>query len=301
MRKPIKQHFQISCFYGNIVNFSHMSRIHFSANSTSFCPFKRMGTQMPKNPRNSPFPFSHVDPHLIHQCLVPPYSPRRVTAQSVHALPHNYATKDHWLQRDTSNSPTKLPLPIRRLPPPSNTPIPWSTPLTTPNGMWIQSAISPQYTLRTDRPTDRWSRRMFCSAPLAMLIESDVLKSTCESSSECFLVASSKRDSSCSNVYYTVFVANMILPIKLIFLKLSELGLQLNILFHAHYHTHCTLFAYITLSSHKWQIMFSQITTLCANFLMIVVTMTTASTVYNQYFYLDFAVSMLFLLYGRIP
>ena len=41
----------------------------------------------------------------------------------------------------------------------------------------IQSAVLPQYTLRTDRPTDRWSRRMFrtMSAPLAMLIESDAL------------------------------------------------------------------------------------------------------------------------------
>jgi len=27
----------ISCLYGNIVNFSHSTRIHFSANNTSFC------------------------------------------------------------------------------------------------------------------------------------------------------------------------------------------------------------------------------------------------------------------------
>jgi len=41
-------------------------------------------------------------------------------------------------------------------PPPSNKPIPWPTPLTTPNGIWIQSAILPQYTFRTnrERPTD---------------------------------------------------------------------------------------------------------------------------------------------------
>jgi len=51
-------------------------------------------------------------------------------------------------------------------------------PLTVQNGIWIQSAIFPQYTLRTDRPTDRWSRRMFSnmSAPLAMLTDSDALK-----------------------------------------------------------------------------------------------------------------------------
>jgi len=32
----------ISCLYGNIVNFSQTSRIHFSANNTSFRPFKPM-------------------------------------------------------------------------------------------------------------------------------------------------------------------------------------------------------------------------------------------------------------------
>jgi len=31
------------CPYGNIANFSHTSRIHFSTNNTSFRPFKRMG------------------------------------------------------------------------------------------------------------------------------------------------------------------------------------------------------------------------------------------------------------------
>jgi len=33
-------------------------------------------------------------------------------------------------------------------------PIP-QTPLTTPNGIQVQSAVLPQYTLRTDRPSDR--------------------------------------------------------------------------------------------------------------------------------------------------
>jgi len=47
----------------------------------------------------------------------------------------------HWLQWDAANSPPKLPLPIRRSPPKSNTPIPSPTPLTTPNGIRIQSAM----------------------------------------------------------------------------------------------------------------------------------------------------------------
>jgi len=41
----------------------------------------------------------------------------------------------------------------------------WAHPLTTPNGIRVQSAVLLQYTLRTDRqadwPSDRWSRRMF--------------------------------------------------------------------------------------------------------------------------------------------
>jgi len=67
-RKANKMSFStISCPYRNIDNFSHMSQIHFSANIMSFRPFKWMGAQMPKNPRNSPFPLRHVDPHLVHQ------------------------------------------------------------------------------------------------------------------------------------------------------------------------------------------------------------------------------------------
>ena len=46
---------------------------------------------------------------------------------------------------------------------PSNTPIPRQTPLTAPNGIQIQSAVLPQHTLRTDRPTDRWDWRQVCT------------------------------------------------------------------------------------------------------------------------------------------
>ena len=53
----------------------------------------------------------------------------------------------------------------------SNTPIPRPNPLTTPNGIWIQSTVLPQYALRTDSPTewltdrpiDRWARRQVCT------------------------------------------------------------------------------------------------------------------------------------------
>jgi len=71
-------------------NFSHTSQ---SAITTSFCPLKRMQTQMPKNARNSPFHFRHVDFHLTHECLGPTHSPCQTTARSLYALPHNGATK----------------------------------------------------------------------------------------------------------------------------------------------------------------------------------------------------------------
>jgi len=79
----------------------------------------------------------------------------------------------HWLQWDTQNLlpfddnyPHLIHLPST------------DGPITVPNGIRIQSAILPQYTLRTDRLTDRWSRQMFSnmSAPLAMLTDSDALK-----------------------------------------------------------------------------------------------------------------------------
>jgi len=56
--------------------------------------------------------------------------------------------------------PQNCPLPFDASHP-SNTPIPWPPPLTTPKSIQIYSAILPQYTLWTDRPTDRWSKWMF--------------------------------------------------------------------------------------------------------------------------------------------
>ena len=63
---------------------------------------------------------------------------------------------------------------LRRSPPPSNTPIPRPTPLTTQTASGSNQPFCYSSLLRTDR----WDKRMFCaiSAPLAMLIESDALK-----------------------------------------------------------------------------------------------------------------------------
>jgi len=65
----------------------------------------------------------------------------------------------HWWQWDAPNSPSKLPLPLQRSPPPSNTPILRPTPVMIPNGIWIHSVVWLQYTFRTNRHNDRWSWR----------------------------------------------------------------------------------------------------------------------------------------------
>jgi len=99
----------------------------------------------------------------------------------LHALPHNYATKAQLVTMGRPEITQKLPLLLRRSPPPSNTPIPRPNPFTIPHGIQIQSAVLPQYTMwtnkQTDQVTDRRSRRMFhnMSTPLAMLIESNAL------------------------------------------------------------------------------------------------------------------------------
>jgi len=58
------------------------------------------------------------------------------------------------IQTSENKNPKTFPF-LGACGPPSNTPIPRLTPLTTPNSIWIQSAILPQYTFQTDRHTDR--------------------------------------------------------------------------------------------------------------------------------------------------
>jgi len=61
---------------------------------------------------------------------------------------------------------------LRRCQPPSHTPIPWPTLLTSlhPNGIQIQSAILPQYVRQTDRHTDTLDWRQVCTNSRLRLI-----------------------------------------------------------------------------------------------------------------------------------
>jgi len=63
--------------------------------------------------------------------------------------------RPHCLQRNALNSPPKTaPSPSTITTPTYNTPIPRPTTLINRNGIRIQSAVVPQYTFRTDKPTD---------------------------------------------------------------------------------------------------------------------------------------------------
>jgi len=77
----------------------------------------------------------------------------------------------HWLQWDAANSPPpKLPLSLRRSRPKSNTPIPSPTPLITPNGIRIQSAVLPQYRC-ADRQT--WDDMVYHNSALLSYSDSE--------------------------------------------------------------------------------------------------------------------------------
>jgi len=89
---------------------------------------EEIAEQCQKPCQKQPLPVRHMDFHLTHECLGPPHSPCQTTARSLYALPHNDATKSPLVTMDAANSPPKLPLPLRRSPPKSNTPHPTQHP-----------------------------------------------------------------------------------------------------------------------------------------------------------------------------
>jgi len=102
------------------------------------CQKLRQKQSLPK------FPLRHVDFHLTHECLC---HPTHHAKRQLDRCTHFHTTTQqspHCLQWDATNSLPKLPLPLRRSPP--KTPIPSPTPLTTPNGIEIQSAVLPLLT-----------------------------------------------------------------------------------------------------------------------------------------------------------
>jgi len=105
--------------------------------------------------------------------------------QQLNRFTHFGTTKQqspHWLQKDAQNSSPKLPLPLRQLSLPSNTPIPWPTPHHPKQHLDPIISILTRHThtdRQTDQPTDGIGDRSIPLAlTLAILIESDTLKSS---------------------------------------------------------------------------------------------------------------------------
>jgi len=88
-----------------------------------------------------PLPLVALGTHLINQCLSLPHWPPEMTARLVHALSHNYATKSSLVTMGCTKFTPKIAPSLGRYPLPSNIPIPQPTPLTTLNGIQIQSSI----------------------------------------------------------------------------------------------------------------------------------------------------------------
>ena len=129
---------------GNTVNFLHTSQVHFCFKNTLKNAIQTNGEKSPKpplplwgmwTPSNTPMP----EP-TTHQ----------TTARSVQTFTDNYTTKSPLV---TMGCPTLIPKTaacLRRSPPQFNTPILRLNPITTPNGIQIQSAIFPQFIHQAD-------------------------------------------------------------------------------------------------------------------------------------------------------
>jgi len=172
--KPMKCRFQrctvlsVQKYYQLLM---HESNIFLLQNT----PMKPLG-QWGKRPQNPPFPGGMLA-IIIHKSLGQPHSPRQTTALG---------------SRTSTLLCNKVPTGYNGMPQihPKNCPFPFddnhpylihlsiNQPHWPPK--WHLDPISRFATIlcrQTDRPTDRWSRRMFCkmSALLAMLIDSSTL------------------------------------------------------------------------------------------------------------------------------
>jgi len=97
--KPMKCRFQRCIVHMEILTF-HARVEYISVTKYAIETIGLMGQTTPK----STLPLEARGSHLIYE--------RQTTARSVHALPHNYATKAYWLQWDAQNSPQNCPFPF---------------------------------------------------------------------------------------------------------------------------------------------------------------------------------------------
>jgi len=98
---------------GNLIKFSHMNRICFSAGNAVANPILTNWHQKPPKPS---FPSEHINP--IHQCLGRHHSPPQMAARLVHTflckdanyLPHPLIRQtDRWTDRWYITKPVPIP------------------------------------------------------------------------------------------------------------------------------------------------------------------------------------------------
>jgi len=141
----MKRWFQRYTVHKEILSTFH-AQVEYISVLNTVKSFKPLGRKSPK----LPFPLGHMDPiYYTHPSTPPTHHPKWQLDQFTH-FHTTMQQNPHWLQWDAPNLQSKLPLPLQWSLPPSNMPIPWSTPLTIPNGIQIQSAVLPQYTFQTD-------------------------------------------------------------------------------------------------------------------------------------------------------
>ena len=137
---------------GNVVNFSHTNRKHFTVGDPMAFPIVKMENNPP--PQNVLFRLDYVDPHLIQKCVGPLQAPPHIAAPTVEALSHTYAVKSPLVTMVRSKfTPKSTPSrgPIAK---PQYLPHPWTRP--TYGAKRLPDAICRFSTMHwTDRPTDR--------------------------------------------------------------------------------------------------------------------------------------------------
>ena len=137
---------------GNVVKFSHRNQKYFTIGDPMSFSIVKMGN---KKPKTSPSPCTTWT-HLIQQCLGPPHAPPQTAAPTVEALSHTYAVKSplDTMARPVC-APKSIPVPVDRSTNPTTCLIPGPVRPMMRNGIRIRSAVFPQCTGQTDRPTDR--------------------------------------------------------------------------------------------------------------------------------------------------
>jgi len=70
-RKPLQQRFQLYIVHREILSSFH-TRVEYIY---VIPPIQTNGDANAEKSPKQPFPLTHVDPHLIHECLCPPHSP----------------------------------------------------------------------------------------------------------------------------------------------------------------------------------------------------------------------------------